>query len=285
MQNLKTITMKKFAFMMMLSLLGISSFAQSGYSFKVEISGKGAKPVILIPGFSCSGNVWKQTLDSLNPNFKCYTLTMAGFAGTAPEANPNFESWISSIAKYIRDHKIEKPAIIGHSIGGVMALWLAADHPDLVSRVIVVDALPCLSAMFNPAFKAKDTIDCTPMAGRFKAMADKDLYAMQRQNIPTLIADTTHWEEVIQWAMKSDRNTLGSIYCQFANLDLRHKIEKIKCPATILLESYFNNFKPAITMQYVGLKDVKMIYADMGLHFIMYDDKPWYFKELKAATR
>ncbi len=64
----------------------------------------------------------------------------------------------------------------------------------------------------------------------------------------------------------------------------KHRFKKenktIKCPSLILLEAYFKNVKPAIEEQYKNLKNANVQYADKGLHFIMYDDKEWYFKQL-----
>ena len=68
-------------------LLGIidTGFAQS---FSVQRVGNGKQAIILIPGFACSGEVWEQTVDSLQNNYSCYILTMPGFAGIPPEKNP-----------------------------------------------------------------------------------------------------------------------------------------------------------------------------------------------------
>lgn len=65
-------------------LLGIidTGFAQS---FSVQRVGNGKQAIILIPGFACSGEVWEQTVDSLQNNYSCYILTMPGFAGIPPE--------------------------------------------------------------------------------------------------------------------------------------------------------------------------------------------------------
>ena len=70
------------------------------------------------------------------------------------------------------------------------------------------------------------------------------------------------------------------MYCNFSNTDLRMKLSAITCPALILLESYFEYFKPAINEQFKNLKTANLQYATKGLHFIMYDDKEWYNEQL-----
>ena len=103
---------------------------------------------------------------------------------------------------------------------------------------------------------------------------------MQKASIASLMSDTSRQDLVVGWSVKSDRKTFGEMYCDFSNTDLREKIVAIKCPSLILLESYFANFKPAMNEQFKNLKTAELQYANKGLHFIMYDDKDWYFSQL-----
>lgn len=251
------------------------------YLFEVEITGSGDQSIIFIPGFSCSGDVWNETIINYKDNFTCYVLTMAGFAGASPKSNPTFAGWENSIAEYIKDNNIDKPIVIGHSMGGGLAMALAADYPDLIGKIIVVDALPCLSAIMDPTFKSKENNDCSEIIKSITSATEEEFYAMQKRNIPMLLSDTTKSELVISWSVKSDRATFAEMFCDFSNTDLRERISNIKCPALILLESNFVNFKSGIEEQYKNLKTADLQYADKGLHFIMYDDKEWYDNQLK----
>lgn len=250
------------------------------YPFEVKKTGKGNQSIIFIPGFASSGEVWNETVTKFDKNFSCYVLSMKGFAGVQPLADASFKEWEKGIADYLKDLKIGKVIIIGHSMGGGMALAIAADYPELVSKIVVVDALPCLAALSDPHFKSKENNDCSTTINGLKAMNEEQFKQMQTGTIPRLVADSSMQETVIGWSMKSDRTTFAKMYCDFTNTDLREKIKTIQCPSLILLESYFVNFKPAIEAQYKNLKNADMRYATKGLHFIMYDDKEWYFEQL-----
>ncbi|MHC5202747.1 alpha/beta fold hydrolase [Myroides sp. LJL119] len=202
--------------------------------------------MIFIPGFACSAEVWDETIAKFENKYTCYSLTMAGFAGFEPQINSSFENWVISIADFIKDNKIEKPIIVGHSMGGAMALAIASDYPDLIDKIIVVDALPCLFALANPSFESKQNNDCSAAVDQITAMSDQQFYQMQKLSIPQILADTTMQEKVVNWSVKSDRKTFAEMYCDFSNTDLREKIQNIKCPSLILLESYFAYMKPAI---------------------------------------
>lgn len=283
--NLKTLEiMKKFTFLLIIMLFFAAAcniFGQEKtYPFEVKKTGKGNQSLILIPGFASSGDVWNETTAKFEKDFTCYTLTMAGFAGAKPDADASFKDWEKGIAAYIKTHKIEKPIIIGHSMGGALALAIAADYPELVGKIVIVDTLPCLAAISNPNFKSKENNDCSSTINKLTTMPDEDFRTMQTQSIPRLVADTSMQSTVIDWSMKSDRKTFAKMYCDFSNTDLRETIKNIQCPSLILLESYFVFMKPAIEAQYANLKNANFQYSTKGLHFIMYDDKEWYFNQL-----
>jgi len=264
-----------------ISVLYINALAQSkSYPFNIVISGQGKQSIIFIPGFASSGEVWSETKSNYEKNFTCYTLTMAGFAGVKPQPDATFANWETSIANYIVENKIEKPILIGHSMGGVLALAIASKYPELIRKIIVVDALPCLAALSNPTFKVEDQIECSAMVNQMISVTNDQFYQMQKMSISKLLADTSKQELVLGWSVKSDRKTFAEMYCDFSNTDLREKIKSIECPTLVLLQNYFRNVKPAIEEQYKNLRNTDLKYSNKGLHFIMYDDKEWYLTQL-----
>ncbi|MDQ3110303.1 MAG: alpha/beta hydrolase [Bacteroidota bacterium] len=278
--------MKKFVIIGIAFLALIHNvFGQAAYPFEVKISGKGEKAIIFIPGFACAGDVWTETRTAYEKDFTCYTLTMAGFAGTPPQIHPTFVGWEKGIAQYITDQKINMPVVIGHSMGGGLAMALAADYPELISKIVVVDALPCLAALFNPSFESNPANDCTPVVKQMTAMTEAQFLAMQKSTMPQLMTDTSKVDLVISWSVKTDRTTFAEMYCDFSNTDLRAKIAYIKCPVMVLLESPFVNYKSAIEEQYKNCKTADLRYATKGLHFVMYDDKEWYMKQVSGFIK
>ncbi len=274
------------------------------YPFEVQVSGQGTRPIVFIPGFASAGSVWEETVGKLGKEFRCHTLTMAGFAGVRAQpgasfksweahtltmagfagvrAQPgaSFKSWEASIAKYFKDNHLEKAIVVGHSMGGVMGLALAADYPELVGKIVVVDALPCLAAMSNPNFQASEKPDCTSMVAQMTNLSVDQFRQMQLMSVRSMVADTTRQKRVVAWSVASDRTTLGEMFCDFMNTDLRDKLGAIQCPTLVLLQPYFKNIAGAIDSQYKNLKNANLRYATKGLHFIMFDDQEWYMKEL-----
>lgn len=269
---------------LLFAALCVNVFAQTATPFNVKKTGTGNRSIIFIPGFACSGDVWKETTPLFEKDFTCYTLTMPGFAGQPAEVDPSFKGWEDAIARYIKKNNIDKPIIIGHSMGGGLALALASDYPDVIGKIVVVDALPCLSAIMNKAFKSKENNDCSPVVKQFTAMSDSAFLQMQKQTMPRLVAEPYKVAQIVEWSMLSDRKTFAQMYCDFSNTDLREKIATIKCPSLILLEQPFSTLTDAINDEYKNLKTGQLVYATKGLHFIMYDDTAWFNQQITRFT-
>lgn len=275
--------MKKIILTSVFFLLSFFSFAQD-YPFSVTTTGTGEQTLIFIPGFASSGDVWNETVEVLKDKYTCHVFTMAGFAGVAPQEDPTFEKWTSGIAQYIRDKKIEKPVIIGHSMGGGLALAIASDYPDLVSKIVVVDALPCLMAITNPGFQSNPENDCSGMIGQVTGMQEENFRQMQKLTIASMSSNSLKWEEIVGWGINSDRRTFAKMFCDFSNTDLREQIKNITVPSLILLEPSFKSID-AIKDQYKNLPHAQLEYANKGLHFIMFDDPEWYLDQLTTFLK
>lgn len=271
--------MRNVFFIFVLVLFSFSAFSQE-YSFTIDKHGEGSQILIFIPGFASSGKVWDETVQVLKEDYTCIVLTMPGFGGVKPEENPSFEKWKSEIERFIREKNLEKPIVIGHSMGGVLAMAIASDYPELLRKIVVVDALPCLAALSDPSFVSKENMDCSSMVSQIEGMKDDEFLQMQRVNIASMTTSKEKIAEILDWGMKSDRKTFAKMFCDFYNIDLRARINSITIPTLVLLEPLFKNIEDSIVSQYKGLSHVELLYADKGLHFLMYDDSDWYLENL-----
>ena len=103
---------------------------QGGISVLVQGSGT---DIILIPGFASSYEVWADLASRLRHSHRLHLVQVAGFAGSPAVSSPDgrvVAPTAEAIAEYIRSQRIEAPVIIGHSLGGEVALMVGARHPD-----------------------------------------------------------------------------------------------------------------------------------------------------------
>lgn len=120
--------------------------------FSVEVTGKGSD-VILIPGLNSPREVWQAEAERLKARHRVHLVQLRGF-GEAAGINaqgPVLEPFVADLARYIRDNRLRGPAVIGHSLGGLAAMMLGADHSGVAGRIMVVDAVPFIATLFDPA--------------------------------------------------------------------------------------------------------------------------------------
>ncbi|HEU0135611.1 MAG TPA: alpha/beta hydrolase, partial [Allosphingosinicella sp.] len=116
----------------------------------VEVRGSGPD-VILIPGLASSRGIWNGTVAAV-PGYRYHLVQVAGFAGTPSAGNgtgPVAASVAAEVARYIASGRLNRPAIVGHSMGGSIAMMVGARHPGSVGKVMVVDMLPSPAGTFG----------------------------------------------------------------------------------------------------------------------------------------
>jgi len=282
--------MKKIITFILISHLFISVSAQEYKAFKVNITGKG-QPVILIPGYSCSGDVWKETVDHIKDRYECHVLTLAGFAGVPAIDSPILETVKIEIIKYVQQKKLQKPILIGHSLGSFMSLWVSSTAPDLFGKLICVDGMPFLSALSDPTANA-DSLKKSPIYNtaavvkNFESLPDSGFIDRTAKALAWQVADTARARQIATWQFYSNRRTLGLALVELATTDLRQDIAKIKSPVLVLGSIYFTKEKSyeLIGQQFKNLPSAIIHVAD-SKHFIMYDQPQWFYNEIDTFLK
>ncbi len=250
--------------------------------------------MILIPGLCCSGEVWDSTVAHFKDRYECHVLTLAGFAGQpAPKGDGMYSDIIvKGIAKYARDKKLDKPAVVGHSLGGFLAFKLAATEPELVGPIIAVDGFPASGQVFMP--EATDEQRKQFTAGFLKpfddAMAD-EFPKMMREFFSSMLSGEK-LDAAAKWAAASDPKTVVKALHEVFTGDARAGLEKVKSPV-LLLGAYHDGqkqflsskdeFEKRLGIQVEKVKGAKVAVRENCKHFIMYDEPKWMFEQMETV--
>ena len=270
-------------------------------SFKADVSGHG-RPMILIAGLASSGDTFKTTVEHFNGEYECHVLTLAGFAGVPPIDGPLLASAERDLAEYIRANHLGKPVIAGHSLGGFLALDLAAKHPDLVGPLVIVDSLPFLAGAW---FQAKTLDDAKPMIESMHAYMSNQpreqygAYVGAGAATNYMVASPSDSATIKQWGLASDPKTVSNAMYELLGEDLRPQMSKITVPVLVLgswsgqheqlgasgMDLPRAKFEDMFEEQYQGLRTLHFAMADTARHFIMLDDPQWFFAQVNGFLR
>lgn len=105
-----------------------------------RVAGSGPA-VVLLHGLGSSHLTWDTTIDVLAEHFTVYTLDLPGFGySDKPAAYASARQEAAFVKRFLAGLGVERATVIGHSMGGAAALWLAAEHPNRVERLVLVNA-------------------------------------------------------------------------------------------------------------------------------------------------
>lgn len=263
------------------------------HSDRIAVTTTGDGPdVVLVPGMTSSPSAWRTVTPNL-PGYRYHLVQVKGFAGTEPGANASgavVAPAAEEIARYIRESKLKAPALVGHSMGGTVGLMIAARHPTLVSRVMVVDQLPFMGAIYGPPGTTSASVSST--ADRLRdqmATAPLKAYHAQLQKMTeTMVKDGEQRALVLAEAKASSRPTVANAFRELIVTDLRPELPNIAVPVTVLYVSpvgvpltdeQIDGFYEA---SYSGLRNARLVRVPDAAHFIMSDNQPRFQAELKA---
>lgn len=100
------------------------------------------EPIIILHGLFGSSDNWLTQAKLFGTHYKVYSIDLRNH-GQSPHSNDfDYTSMVSDLKEFIEEHQIQSPVIIGHSMGGKAAMNFALAHPDMLSKLIVVDISP-----------------------------------------------------------------------------------------------------------------------------------------------
>ena len=251
--------------------------------------------IILIPGLSSSPEVWEGLTESLAGRYRVHRIHIQGFAGAAAEDNAsgNVSAPVAEdLARYIAEQHLNKPAVIGHSMGGTIGMMLAARHPDSVGRLMVVDMMPFMGAMFGAPGTNPTAESVAPMADQIYAgmtASPDDAYQAQAAAAVTGMIKTEALRAgPLEDAAKSDRRVSAAAYRELIVTDLRPELSRITAPTEVLYVMFnFPGMTPEMTdgiyrMSFATLPSAQLKRIDDSAHFIMLDQPARFAAEVNA---
>ena len=262
-------------------------------SFRVRVVGQG-QPLLLLAGLGCSGAVWDATVARYSKSYQCHVVSLAGFAGNAPIPGPPIASARQELLAYVQQQRLQKPIVMGHSLGGFLALALAAEAPAHFSQVVVLDALPFGAAAAQPQLTEAQVRQASPtpeaLGQQFAALPPAQFAQVQRQLLAPAVADTGRLRQLLAERQRSDPATLGRAMAELLQTDLRPQLPRLAMPVLVLgCDATARLLKPAATApecrqlyatQYAGTPQLTLAMSPTARHFLQYDAPAWYFEQL-----
>ena len=259
-------------------------------SDRIEVMVVGTGPdVLLIPGLSSSPQVWESTIAAM-PGYRYHLIHISGFAGASANANgagPIIASVAEEIARYITSQRLNRPSVVGHSLGGTLAMMVASRHPATLSKVMVVDMLPFAGAMFGADATTKSV---EPIAAQLRTgivtAPESGREATIQQTIAGMVKTESLRAGPVADGLQSDPIVSGQSMYDLITTDLRAELGSVSVPMSVL---WVHPPSAPITeaqmarlyrVSYANVPDAELTQIPDSYHFIMFDAPERFQREL-----
>jgi N-formylmaleamate deformylase len=243
--------------------------------FTVAVRGSGPD-VILIPGLTAGPDVWASTVAAV-PGYRYHLVHVGGFAGAPARANASgaiIAPLADEIARYIEAERLDRPALIGHSMGGTLAMMIASRRPELVGRLMVVDMYPQPSGLVGSSSQQ--------LRGLADGLRDIAATPTGRQLLGSLIRNFgTNGS-----GGDSDPDVVARALHELSTLDLTADLPRIAAPMTVV---YANpdarshaRTDAAFASAYAQARGTELVRIDGSSHMIMYDQPARFHEAVRA---
>ncbi|MBN1485155.1 MAG: alpha/beta hydrolase [Chloroflexia bacterium] len=186
-----------------------------------EVFGRGP-PVILLHGWLGSWRYWMPTMEALAQDFRTYALDFWGFGDSdKPGDLYTIEDYVHLVSDFMDGLGIPQAFLVGHSLGGVVALCTALSEPNRVSKLVLIDT-PLQGGALSTSLK----LVRSPFS-RILARPNT-LIKMWMRALKRVSSDWTEmYEEIVEDTAKLDHDAVHQSVENMLSLDLSSKLGQL----------------------------------------------------------
>ena len=115
-----------------------------GHNITYQQEGNTGAAVVLVHGFGASWGHWRKNLPVLGESCRCYAIDLIGFGGSekpepGTEIEYTFATWGEQLADFCREVVGSSAFLVGNSIGCIVVMQMAVEHPELTLGVASIN--------------------------------------------------------------------------------------------------------------------------------------------------
>jgi pimeloyl-ACP methyl ester carboxylesterase len=192
-----------------------------------EVFGHG-RPVVFLHGWLGSWRYWFPTMERVAEHFRTYSFDFWGFGESRRKSTyESIQNYSDQVIRFLDELGIDRCLLVGHSMGGMVALKTAINHPKRISRVAAVGA-PIVGDSLSWLLKLTDR----PLFAAAFARVSWFRRFMFRWFLGE--ADAQHVHEILDDSVKSSSTTLRNAVGSMWRTDLRPELPRLSVPTLIV---------------------------------------------------
>jgi pimeloyl-ACP methyl ester carboxylesterase len=264
----------------------------------VDRYGSGPHTLILIPGLGCGPWEWYGTIAHESSNYTIYALTLPGFDGLpAATVKPLIPAFVSDFAKLLDARKIVKPIVVGHSLGGTLAIVLGETYPTRLRSIVALDGLPVFPTL-GAATAEQRAAAANQMAAPLANLTPDQFLGANTSFMASFgLADATLVSPTAALLSKSDPLAAAAWLLEDVTGDWRPALREVTIPLTEIMPYYAPDHQ-APPLQYTqdqtlafytsllaGAPKLTVVPLPAARHFAMLDQPAAFYVVLDQALK
>lgn len=218
-------------------------------------------PLVLLHGLAGSGQWWERNLPALASSFKVTSIDLPGFGSSDRSTRLILDEVPAQVAALMGELGIERAHVMGHSMGGLVAGGLAAEHPERVDRLVLVDA-GFLS--LDPTWRHRLTGPLLTLPWTAPSI------------VPVLVRDL----------FRSGPVRMAAATAELLRKDWSHKLPAITAPTLVVWGQHDRVCNPRIGNEIAAaVPDARLVVIPGAGHNPMWEKQPDFDREVIAFLR
>ncbi len=237
------------------------------------VQGRGEMEMVLIHGLGGSAAIWDDILPYLQNTFQVYTFELSGHGKTQPIVNPSITAEVGRLREFLKANDIVYPTLVGHGMGGMIALQYSLDHPADVHRLIVMDSAPRQMADQEVKTHVADEL-----------MNNYDRFVATRYL--NMSKDEAVSQKVVDIALRTDSASFISLLMSSFDFDLTKRLRTLSVPMLVIGSEFMfpdpdNSQQVLKSLGWANARSLTFKRIDSG-HFMMLE-RPVYTASVLLA--
>lgn len=207
---------------------------------------EGTGPTLLfLHALGLDHTIWRHQFDAFRGSYTVVAPDLRGHGRSDKPPGPyTIDELAADVASLLSRERLWPATVVGLSLGGMVAMALAADHPELVRALVVV------AAIGEVGNEAKVTFEQRAVQAEAEGMAAIAEAALQRWFTPAFIDNSPKVVSSIKALVGSNEPRAYAAACRaVASLNLTPRLGKISCPTLIVAGEKDPAMPPAVVKQ------------------------------------
>lgn len=190
------------------------------------LENRGERELVLIHGLGASNEVWSELMPFLSGSFDVHAYELHGHGSTRPLPDPSITAEVDALRDFMETHDLVYPALVGHGLGGMVAMQYAFEYPADVKRLVVIDAAPRQLA----AEQYKDEV-------ADQLVDDYDRFVAS--HFVSISEDRAISDQAVDWALRTDAVSFTNLLLSSFEWNLTEQLARQTVPMLVIGSAAF----------------------------------------------